>query len=625
MRIPEQTIEDVRQSADVVDVIGHYVQLRKKGRNFWGLCPFHGEKTPSFSVNQEKQIFHCFGCHTGGNVFKFLMEYKKLSYVEAILELAAEYNITINQEEPGDPREQSEKERMHDLNEEIARIFLDTLLKGTNAQHARDYFEKRNLKIQTIRSFGLGYAPTNRSFLVDYLSRTEEKTELAVKLGLIIKTDDGRLYDRFAGRIIYPIFSPNGRVIAFAGRTMETGTNAAKYVNSPESAIYTKGKVLYGLSIAKDDIRKLDSAIMVEGYMDLLALYQNGIKNVIAVSGTALTEDQVLLLSRYTKNVTAMFDADEAGLKASMRSVEILLKKNMNISIATLENNEDPDSYINKFGKEALQERLSKAVDFLEFQTSFYVSKGMLDDPQKSVETIRELLRPLALVDDELKRILLIKSLAEKFHLREKLLEEELQVILDKNKSSERSQPQQRSVPGRTTSPATKAPVTLATRFAPLERELIRILCEGEPDVIKMIKTYISVEDLANDPAKKIIGLIYKAIDNDENVSLSAIVDKLDDEELEREITMIAFDAYIVSDKWEELTPSPIRIVRLTRAAQDTIKRVKMLVIDQEIQALKTELNAGETDEHITDVMTRIQKAINKKIEIEAMVFAQLN
>ncbi len=622
MRIPEQTIEEVRQSADVVDVIGHYVQLRKKGRNFWGLCPFHGEKTASFSVNQEKQIFHCFGCHTGGNVFKFLMEYKKLSYVEAILELAAEYNITINQEEHADPREQSEKERMHDLNEEIARVFLDTLLKSPNAEHARSYFEKRNLKIQTMRSFGLGYAPSNKAFLVDYFSKSEEKTELAVKLGLLIKTDDGRLYDRFAGRIMFPIFSPNGRVIAFAGRTMETGTNAAKYVNSPESLIYTKGKVLYGLSIAKDDIRKTDSAIMVEGYMDLLALYQNGIRNVIAVSGTALTEDQTLLLSRYTKNVIAMFDADTAGIKAAMRSVEILLKKNMNISIASLENNEDPDSYINKFGKDALQERLAKAVDFLEFQTTYYVSKGMLDDPQKSVETIRELLRPLALVDDELKRILLIKSLAEKFHLREKLLEEELQVILDKNKAAERVPQQQRGITTKTQG-ASKAPVTLATKFAPLERELIRILCEGEPDVIKLIKTHIPVNDLANEPAKKIIGLIYRAIENDENVSLSAIVDKLDDEELEREITMIAFDAYIVSDRWEELTPSPIRMVRLTRAAQDTIKRVKMLVLDQEIQTLKAELHDKASDEQVTDIMMRIQKAINKKLEIEAMVFEQ--
>jgi DNA primase len=618
MRIPESTVEQVRQSADIVDVVSQYVQLKKKGKHHWGVCPFHSEKTPSFSVNAEKQIFHCFGCHTGGNVFKFLMEYKKLSYVEAILELAKEYSIPVKYERSGNSEQQSEKELMFDLNEEVGRIFLETLLKSPNAQRARDYFEKRNIKTQSIRSFGLGFAPPERSFLVDHFSGNPEKSELAIKLGLIIRSDSGRLYDRFAGRIIFPIFSPNGRVIAFAGRVMESGGDTAKYVNSPESAIYTKGKVLYGLSIAKDEIRRSDSAIMVEGYMDLLALYQHGIKNVIAVSGTALTEDQTILLSRYTKNVIAMFDADEAGIKASMRSVEILLRKNMNISIASLGNNEDPDSFINKYGKPALLERLDKAVDFLEFQTSFYASKGMLDDPQKSVETIRELLRPVALIEDELKRILLLKALAQKFFLREKLLEDELQVIIERNKASERSPAPAAKAAERNKSVPDEQVQAMATKFAPLEKELIKLLCEGEPEIILMIKAEISPEELMNESAKKILRTIYTAIENGEQISLSALVDRLEDEALERELTMIAFDSFIVSDRWEELTPSPDKTARLTWATTDTIRRIKLLLIDKEQQVLRAELEHAKDDAETLSLMTQLRESLNKKKNIEA-------
>ncbi len=619
MRIPEETIEIVRQSQDIADLVGQYVPLRKKGKQLWGVCPFHSEKTPSFSVNQDKQIFYCFGCHVGGNVFKFLMDFKKISYIEAVIEIAKENSISIQYEQQGNALPQSEKELMFDLNEEVARQFLNNLHSSPAASHARDYFEKRNLKTNTLRGFGLGYAPSDRQYLSNLFSKTPEKLELAIKLGLIIKNDSGALYDRFAGRIIFPIFSPNGRVIAFAGRTLEEGTNAAKYMNSPESAVYTKGKVLYGLSLSKDDIRKNDRAIMVEGYMDLLSLFQNGVKNVIAVSGTALTNDQTVLLSRYTKNITALFDADEAGVKASMRSVEILLKRNMNILVGSLGDNEDPDSFINKHGKDALLNKLSTATNFLEFQTAYYFNKGAFNDPQKSGEVIRELLRPLALLEDPLKQAMLIRSMSERFSLREKLLEDELSEIIRKSDSKPKSA-RQNAAPSKAVA-AKSVTVSAAARFAPLEKELLRILCEGNKYTTSLIKKHISIDELSSSDAKQIVNIIYTAQENGQDTSLGALVDKIENPELVEYLTSIASSNYVVSAKWEEYTPTPDDTERLIRITKDTIKRVKQLLIDQEVTLLKAMIAENSRDEKIGEYLRKIQQAVYRKQEIEKMLF----
>ncbi len=345
MNISERKIEEIRSAVNIVDVISDKVTLRKRGKNFLGLCPFHNEKTPSFTVSEDKQIYHCFGCHNGGNAFKFLMEYEKISFVEAVQELAQQAGINIEYNDEGAEERQSEQEILYDINSIVGRYFSDNLRLSDEGEIGRKYFEKRNIKDKTIREFGLGYSFASKDNLVNFLSAKKVDLEKALQLGLIGKANDGRLYDKFSGRIIFPIFSSHGRVIAFAGRILEKRDNAAKYLNSPESIIYYKGKILYGLSHAKDEIRKRNKAILVEGYMDLISLYQNGIKNVVAVSGTALTDDQVQLLSRYTKNVFLLFDADTAGIKASMRSIELLLKKDIEIKIISLPSGEDPDSY----------------------------------------------------------------------------------------------------------------------------------------------------------------------------------------------------------------------------------------------------------------------------------------
>ena len=351
MRIPESKIDEIRDTASIVDVISEHVQLRKRGKNYVGLCPFHSEKTPSFTVSEEKQIFHCFGCHIGGNVFKFLTEYHKISFVEAVQELAEQLGITIEVDRVDYSEQQSEQEILYDINTEAAKYFSNNLLNDDEGEFARKYLQDRNIKTQTIRSFGLGYSLRGRENFINYAQQKKLDLNRAANLGLVGKSSDGRYYDKLAGRLIFPIFSPNGRVVAFAGRLLDPKEKGGKYINSPESSIYIKGRILYGLSFAKDDIRRLDKAIIVEGYMDLISLYQSGIKNVVAASGTALTDDQVQLLSRYTKNVILLFDADTAGIKASMRSIEILLKRDLDVKIVSLPKDEDPDSFVNKYGK----------------------------------------------------------------------------------------------------------------------------------------------------------------------------------------------------------------------------------------------------------------------------------
>ncbi len=551
MRIPEQKIEEIRNSANIVDIISGYVQLKKRGKNFIGLCPFHQEKTPSFTVSDDKQIYHCFGCGNGGNIFKFLMEFKNISFVEAVEEVAESLGIKIQYDKDVYDEKQNELEEYYEINLVAARYFSDCLLKSNEGEEAREYLKKREIKLQSQRSFGIGYAPYGwNNFL---LHARENKIDLskAKLLGLIDTNDKGEYYDKFRHRIIYPIFSPNGRVIAFGGRTLEKRDDIAKYLNSPESPIYSKRKSLYGLFQSKEDIRKLDRAILVEGYMDLISLYQAGIKNVVASSGTSLTDEQVQLLSRFTKNIIILFDADPAGQKASIRSIEILLKQNFDVKVITLPQGEDPDSFINKSGKEKFDELIHSARNFLEYQTAQFEEQGLFDEPAKATEAIRELVRTLSLVDDELKRNLLLKSISKKFNLREKLIETELNSFLDQQK-------QRSGVSERMTNKNIKLPQTLSTISVsasenPFEKELVRLLFSGNEEIISHIIDRIAPELYSDYKLKRLAEIAYSGFE-DQKFSPSYLIDKIDDEELKNFVFKITLVDETISKKWDEIS-----------------------------------------------------------------------
>ncbi len=614
MRISENKIEEIRSAANIVDVVSEFIPLKKRGKNFLGLCPFHNEKTPSFTVSEEKQIFHCFGCHAGGNVFKFLMDYEKISFVESVQEIAQRCGISLEFDEASQSEKQSEQEIFYDINTEAARYFSNNLLNHPDGEYARKYFQERKVKPQTMRAFGLGYALPGWENFLSFAEERKIDFQKALTLGLIGQNNDGRLYDKFSGRIIFPIFSPNGRVVAFAGRILDNRENAAKYLNSPESIIYTKGRILYGLSHAKDEIRRLDKAILVEGYMDLIALHQNGIKNVVAVSGTALTEEQVQLISRYTKNVVLLFDADTAGIKASMRSIELLLRRDIEVKIASLPSGEDPDSYVNNYGKEKFEEIIKKAENFLEYQTRYFSSQGMFDDSARAANAIRELVKPVAIISDEIKRSLLIKSIAKNFDLREKLLETELQKAINAQgrQITGEERIRDREIAKNKIVIEEKTSKKVSPKIYNLEREIIKLLFEGNGEIVEFISYHISPEEFAVDAHLKLAALVYDAFRNNESIVAGSLIGKINDEGLQSYVQELTFEKYAISKNWEEIYPGLPHEQIMQKVAKDTVKKFKVEEIDFKINNNSKLIGDVQDEEEKVNLLK-----INRDLETE--------
>ena len=554
MRIPEDKIDEIRNAADIIDVISTHVHLKKRGKNFIGLCPFHQEKTPSFTVSDDKQIYHCFGCGAGGNIFKFLMEFKNISFVEAVEEIAERLGIKIELESTQFDAQQNELEELYELNILAARFFSDNLLKSADGEQAREYLKRRNIKLHIQKIFGIGYAPYGWDNFLAHAKENKVDLTKAKLLGLIDTNDKGEYYDKYRGRVIFPIFSPNGRVIAFGGRVLENQENAAKYLNSPESQIYSKRRSLYGLFHSKEDIRKLDRAILVEGYMDLVSLFQAGVKNVVASSGTSLTEEQVQLLSRFTKNIIILFDADPAGQKASLRSIEILLKQDFEVKVIALPKGEDPDSFIIKYGKEKFDEEVSRAKNFLEYQTAQFEEQGLFEDSADMTKAIRELVKTLALVSDELKRNLLMKTIAKRFNLREKLIESELNTFLDQQidrSGTTGVRPEQRIAARQ--SPEQFALSAKTENENPYEKELIRLLYSGDEQVISHILENLSLENFSNHKLRKLAEIVNTGYD-EQQISPAYLIDKIPDEDSREFIFDLTLSDETISKKWDEFS-----------------------------------------------------------------------
>lgn len=583
MRISENKIDEIRNAADIVDVVGGYVQLRKRGKNFIGLCPFHQEKTPSFTVSDDKQIYHCFGCGNGGNVFKFLMEFKNISFVEAVEEVADHLGIKIQfDESPSD--QQNELEVFYDINVFAARFFLEHLTKNTEADEAREYLKRRGIKPQTQRSFGIGFAPFGWDNFLNHAKQNKIDLAKAKQLGLIDTNERGEYYDKFRARVIFPIFSPNGRVIAFGGRVLQNADNVAKYLNSPESQIYSKRKSLYGLFHSKDEIRKLDRAILVEGYMDLVSLYQAGVKNVVASSGTSLTDEQIQLLSRFTKNIYVLFDADSAGQKAALRSIELLLKQDFEVKVISLPKGEDPDSFINKFGKEQFDEEVNRSVNFLEYQTSQFEQQGMFEDPAEMTKAIRELVRTLALVNDELKRNLLLKTISKKFNLREKLIESELNTALSQNKTKVETQATKQAV--KIEAQSIESRLALSVKPAnenPNEKELLRLLFSGDEKIVGYIFDNVATESFTNVNYMKLADLVHDGW-NEGKFSPADIVEKIESAELKNFIMKLTLTDETISKKWDDLAFNGKVEKDTFEHAVETVRSFQIFQIEDEIK-----------------------------------------
>ncbi|HEX2984059.1 MAG TPA: DNA primase [Ignavibacteriales bacterium] len=619
MKIPENKIEEIRSSADIVDIISYYVQLRKRGKNYLGLCPFHTEKTPSFTVSSDKQIYHCFGCHAGGNVFKFLMDLKNISFVEAVQEVAEKTGIQIEYEEKAASDKPTEQELLYDVNVAAARFFAEKLYQSEEGDACRKYFDKRNIKLQTQRQFGLGFSPNHWDSFVNYAREANIDFQKAQHLGLIEKNDRGGYYDKFKGRAIFPIFSPNGRIVGFGGRIIETNENTAKYLNSPESPIYSKRKVLYGLFQSKDEIRKLEKAILVEGYMDLISLFQSGVKNVVASSGTALTEEQVILLSRYAKNVVVLFDADTAGRKASLRSIEILVKKDFDVKIAELPEKEDPDSFVQKFGREEFLNLIGKAQTFLDYQAAQFEKEGKFADALQQAEAIKELVRSVSFVGDELKRSMLIKSLGQRFNLREKLLETELEKFLRGGEShSAYIRPLPTDVKPTFSEELIKRDIDPAVYS--IERGLIKLLFQGVDEEADYIFQQLTPEDFTDYRCQMLAELVYESAMNEKSISPGALTELIEDESLRQYVFDNIIDKESISKAWDERTPyleNPK--LRLIKETKELVRSYKTKRIQEQIDFYQKKLeNLADESEMLNlikakDALQNERKALSNE------------
>lgn len=419
MYFDKSKIEEIKNRVDIVDLVSEYLTLKKAGRNFTGLCPFHQEKTPSFSVNRDKQIFYCFGCGEGGNVITFLMKIADKTFPEAIKDLAEKTGVILPPMSSGKEGRQKDslKEGIINLNLKAAQQFSRNLSSPAGAA-ARKYLQDRGIAEDIVKQFRLGYVPDTWRSLTDYIEKNGMSLKLAEQGGLIIVGKEGSFYDRFRGRLIFPIENVFGEIIAFGGRMMEKGE--PKYLNSPESPVYTKGKNLYGLNKAKEEIRKKGFALIVEGYFDLISLWNAGICNVVATLGTALTREHLDLLRRYTVDVVALFDPDEAGRKALDRSLELFLSAEMRARALILPGGYDPDDYVRKFGKEKLEELISRSQSLSDYYIENVLGDGKtFEDKRDMIKTAMEF---IVKINDKKEKDLFIKRIAEKTGLNEELL-----------------------------------------------------------------------------------------------------------------------------------------------------------------------------------------------------------
>jgi DNA primase len=437
-QIPEHIIDEIRQASDVVDIVGQYLPLKKLGNTYKTLCPFHQEKTPSFNVNPQKQIWHCFGCGKGGNVYTFLMEYDKVSFVEAVRTLAQKAGIKI-------PETRADfKDGQHDLlyqaNELAARFFSDNLADPKNAS-AREYLEKRGITKETRELFRLGYAPNEWDGFIKYAGRSGLSLPLLQESGLIVARETGSgFYDRFRHRIIFPFFSLGGRVIGFGGRSLEQSPQA-KYLNSPETPIYHKGRGFYGFSQTKSAVGDAGYAILVEGNFDLIVPFQAGYKNILATAGTALTPDQARLLSRYARRVVVCYDPDQAGQSATERAVEPLLEAGLDVKAALLPPNMDPDAFIRERGAEEFGALIKNAITFVEFlvmRTSMQRDLSQISEKSKLVNDLAGL---MVKVEDTVSRSHYIKETSDLCGVDESL-------VLDLLRKKQGLSPKQAAAPG---------------------------------------------------------------------------------------------------------------------------------------------------------------------------------
>lgn len=486
--IKQETVDKILDTIRVEEVIGDFIDLKKRGTSLIGLCPFHNEKTPSFNVSVSKGIYKCFGCGAGGDAVRFVMEHEKYSYPEALRYLAKKYNIEVEETE-----QTTEQLALNDQRESLlivtnwaAKFFRETLWEAEEGRViGLSYFRERGYRDDIIKKFELGYSPDVWEAMYSAATSAGHQAQFLEETGLILRRDDGSMYDRFRGRVMFPIHNLTGRVLGFGGRTLKTDKKVPKYVNSPESLIYHKSDVLYGLFFAKKAILAADNCYLVEGYADVISMHQAAVENVVASSGTSLTTGQIRLISRYTSNVTILYDGDAAGIKASLRGTDMLLEEGLNVKVLLFPDGHDPDSYIQQVGAGAFREYVdTKRQDFIFYKTRVLLQDAGTD-PIRRAEVIREVVESIALIPDQIKASVFIRECSTLLDMEERILINELNKI-----RAERIRKGQKNPSPSASHPEIPPPDLLADPAGEPHEEMIRSEVLQEREIIRLLLHY---------------------------------------------------------------------------------------------------------------------------------------
>lgn len=563
MSISQETIQDVQNSVHIEEVVADFLPLKRKGQNLWACCPFHQERTPSFSVSPTKGFYKCFGCDAAGDAITFVREIEGISFVEAVKYLANKYGIDIQESESHEQQvpQQLEKDSLYILLNFAKAYYVSTLWEHPEGQTiGLSYFRERSFSDSFIKKFELGYSLDSWGAFCHFAKKNGYQEALLEKAGLIIQKEH-RAYDRFRGRVIFPIHNVAGKVIAVGARMLKADKNQPKYINSPETDIYRKSDSLYGIFQAKQQIRQEDSCYLVEGYTDVISLHMAGISNVVASSGTALTEEQIQLVSRFTKHITILFDGDPAGIKASLRGIDMVLEKGLNVKIVLLPESEDPDSYARKIGAKAFQDYLkANTQDFIKFKATLLMQSAQ-EDPIRKAGAIKEIVQSIASIPDAVKRAVLIQQCSKLLSIDEAVLNaEQNKLILRKEQEQRRKDVH--------TLHAHTAPMMLASKTDPAskledsikayERESIRMLLNYGTALVeddKPLYTYLLQEleevQFRTPEYKKIMEHFQHQLAQGNVVDATYFIQH-QDETMQKTAIDLTASPYEVSDHWEE-------------------------------------------------------------------------
>ncbi len=625
---------------DIEEVVSDYVSLKRKGQNLWACCPFHDEKTPSFSVAPHKGIYKCFGCGKAGDSISFVQEHDGLSYMEAIRWLANKYGIEVEEAERTDEQieQQNERDSLYIIMG-FARDYFQRLLQENEQGRSigMSYFKERGFTEKTIEKFELGYSLDQWDALTKEAINKAYSEDLLEKAGLLVRKEGGKKYDRFRGRVIFPIHNVSGKVVAFGARTLKKD-DKPKYLNSPETEVYHKSKVLYGLYQARQAIRQQDNCYLVEGYTDVISLHQSDIENVVASSGTSLTADQVKLISRFSQNITVLFDGDTAGVKASLRGIDMILQEGMNVRVVMFPAGEDPDSYSRKIGTSAFQQYLRDHLqDFITFKLNLFAEDASRD-PLKKAESIKEVISSIAVIPDPVKRAVYLKESSKLLEMDESVLLAELNKLL-----IERKQKQTKPRQHREETDTTQAAVALERDAEPFdqrgiiaiqERESIRLLLNyGHNELEDNYKLYqYLLEELSEveftDPLyKEIFEIFKKEHDNGNTIDNQYFIHHgsgevkqavIDLTSVRREVSPIWTDKYQIHVPHEQDTLDHTVYQNITRLKRNIIQKL----IDENMENLKNVTDPVEMD-RLFDIQKRLKASEMELSKILGIVISR--